>query len=1113
MAASQLGTVLRYVRHLSAAHAVRDISDLQLLHCFASRRDEAAFTALVRRHGRLVWGVCRHVLPHEHDAEDAFQATFLTLARKASTMHFRSSVASWLHGVAYRHALEIKRKAARRRVHEQKASTMPRTAATNDVALRELQAVLDAEVQNLPEKYRAPFVLCCLEGLSKAEAAAQLGWKEGTVSGRLAQARDRLRDRLSRRGLTLSAMLSAAALTEGAARAVPTALLAKTVRAIILLTSGQPMAAGLASAQAAVAQGYAKGKLATAVILLAGFFAGGGILAHQALVERPPEEMAVRPEQPPAPKGDPEPLRDRFGDPLPPGAVARMGTIRFRHSNWVDAVGYSPDGTFVVSGSYDRTIRFWDPTTGKELRRFTGHTSSVTGFVFTDGGKTLISSGGEGMVRVWEVSTDREVRSFQAHEGSQVSSVAVSPDGKILATGGGGNGHRTLVLWELATGKELHVLAGKEHFVQTVAFSPDRKLVASGAEGGGLYLWDVNTGKEVRALKGHTHDVTSLAFSPDGETLVSGGHDHQVRLWEVKTGKELNKWQTNADAADNEVGLVLRRGVLEPRPREGILAVAFSPNGKTVAVGNQDGALRLLDVTAGKVSVNISNNGQAVNSVAFSPDGKVLATGGWDHAVRLRDSATGKELSPLQGHDSYPHRVIVSPEGKQVASIGDNTVRLWELATGKEVRVFRGHTAWPADVAFSPDGRRLASGGWDKSVRVWDIATGKEVWKKESDDRMMAVAFSPDGKTLASASWNIEGKVSSTIRLWDAATGGETRELKEYPGAFFGTLSFTPDGKALSVKSEEALIFLDVVTGKETRRIDVRGYVSLSPDGKVLVSNTKERAARLHEAASGKVLYEFGDDPELRSRHVFSPDGKTLTWAGNDQKVRLWEVATGKVRRQFAGHQGAVLGLAFTPDGRTIVSASQDTTLLVWDVLSRDAERPANLTAKELQQRWDDLAGADAEKAFRAIGDLVAIPDKALPFLRENLKPVHAAKPERMAQLLAHLDSGEFDEREKATRELEDLAELAVPALNKALEARPSLETRRRAEALLQKLDGPVASGQRLRGVRAIEVLEYIGTPEARKLLMLLAEGADASRVTRDAKAALTRLAERSSSR
>ncbi|HLJ93822.1 MAG TPA: RNA polymerase sigma factor, partial [Gemmataceae bacterium] len=185
MAKGQLDAVLGHIRRLAAVNKASDLTDCQLLAEFSTHQDQTAFTALVRRHGPMVLGICRHVLHHLQDAEDAFQATFLVLARNAGSIRKPEALASWLHGVAYRTAMNARKAAIRRRTHEGKAKTLPSPNPPWDIAWKEVQSILDEEIERLPEKYRAPFVLCFWEGQSRAAAARQLGLKEGTVWSRL----------------------------------------------------------------------------------------------------------------------------------------------------------------------------------------------------------------------------------------------------------------------------------------------------------------------------------------------------------------------------------------------------------------------------------------------------------------------------------------------------------------------------------------------------------------------------------------------------------------------------------------------------------------------------------------------------------------------------------------------------------------------------------------------------------------------------------------------------------------------------------------------------------------------------------------------------------------
>jgi WD40 repeat protein len=241
----------------------------------------------------------------------------------------------------------------------------------------------------------------------------------------------------------------------------------------------------------------------------------------------------------------------------------------------------------------------------------------------------------------------------------------------------------------------------------------------------------------------------------------------------------------------------------------------------------------------------------------------------------------------------------------------------------------------------------------------------------------------------------------------------------------------------------------------------------------------------------------------------FSPDGKTLAQADGDGVIHVWDILSGRALAAFKGHTMPVKALAFAPDGKTVASGSEDTTVLIWDVskLARPAAPAKALQAADLSTLWQTLAQDDAEKAVAAMADLAAAPRDAVAWIRERVKPVARQDMKRTAELIQQLDSQQFKLREAAKAELLDAGDQIVPALDKALTANLlQLESKQRLEDLRGKLTGMILQGDRLRAYRAIEVLELIGTPEARQVLQTLADGASGALITASAQAALKRL-------
>ncbi len=1128
----QTGHALREL--LTGAGSAR-LTDRELLERFAETRDGAAFAALVRRHGAMVLGSCRRILHNLHDAEDVFQVTFLALARKAGEVRRSEAVAGWLHRVASRLALKVRRQGEQRAARESRKAVRPAPDPLAEVTGRELCIALDEELGRLPEKYRLPLLLCCLEGLSRDEAAHRLDWPAGALKGRLERGRQLLRQRLGRRGITLSAGLAGLALTGSGRAAVAPGLSAATVEAAVRVAAGGTAAVSARAAallQATLCGTWTRLRLAAAAALavcLLGASLGLGLCGPAAL----PARGARQAERQPAPG------KDLPGDPLPAGAVARLGTLRFRHEegtthavvflpggrvvaaaagdsvylweaatgkelarlredilrvrrdgipdrpDWVHALACSPDGKLLAAGHNEGFVRLWDLAARKPLRTWQAHEApdaksvghgGVTELLFAKGGKVLVSAGFDKALRIWDPTTGAAVRRLTGHRG-WAGALTVSPDGSVLAysvfpgPAGPDKVRPEVRLWDLAAGKEVRRLAAPDgRHATRLAFAPDGKALAAAfctwdppnapAE---IKVWGLASGKEAASLKGHIGYMTGLRFSPDGKALRSLGLDGTVRDWDPAAGRELRK---------TRVGW---RGVATAR---------LAPDGETV-VSFGHGALHFWDARTGKERPVSAGSDWPVTP-AYSPDGKLVATADGLGTARLWDAVTGKLVRRLDGSMERLPRFL--PDGKTVLTIDQTAtgsfLRLWEAATGKEVR----RTKLGPDVnqlAVSDDGRIMACGGGGaQTAHIWDVAAGKEVRAIPVPRICYALALSPDGRVLAAVGQMGTGDPEDRhLHLWDTATGKVLHRLEPTVNKQVFAACFSPDGKTLAssgldlTRSEPVIKLWDIASGRERLRV--------KPANKI---------TGLAFSANGRLLAIFYSGDYWG--HGERPKGHTV--------VRLLDAYTGAELHRFDGHRGAVTSAAFSLDGTRLATGSKDTTALLWEIpepIRRGGPAGAPLKREEFKTLWNGLAGSDEFKAYRVMGRLVTAP-RSVPLLAERLST--SLRPDRQADAwIGDLASKRFAARARAEDELRKLGAAAEGSLRKALAGTPTLEVRRRIEGLLEKQGG---SGN-LRALRAVEVLEHIGTAEARTALEAVATATPDTRLAAEARAAAARLA------
>jgi len=828
--------------------------------------------------------------------------------------------------------------------------------------------------------------------------------------------------------------------------------------------------------------------------------------------------------QPPEAKKPAAPPRiDAQGDGLPPGALVRLGSVRLRHNEAVLSTAYSPDGKLLASAGSSGVVRLWNAATWQLLQEWPKGTATLVRF--TNDGKHLICSGEQGLT-LRDATTGQVVQTLgnKEQQGPGIRGragdhyLALAPDGKMLAWVDGNE----VILWNLSTGQEIRRLKDHTGPVGSVAFSPDGKILAAGTnlvgKGDTIVFWEVATGKDQHPLIATGQNMTyGLAFAPDGKTLASSSPS-DTRLWDVATREERNK--LNA----------------------GGRSLAFSRDGKFLAVassygGMEQGFVHVWNPSTGKPVHTFRGHVNHVHCLAFAPDSQTLASGGPEGTIRLWDPGSGQERGRQVSHQSQIRTVAFSQSGTLAATVSgaDHLIRIWGTASGAPLARMdipcERRAWWCADghgafLMFGRDGKTLLC-----DDKVYDVTTGGFLNNLPG----MVRAQSAYGKLLAGLAGDRFSSRVLRVAVWDRVTGRELSSFTPYSkeeayDATITAVAFSPDGRRLAIgvsnrnlRDREAIkesVFLyEIESSKLIRKLrpnnEGPNFLLFSPDGEMLItSGLWRQPVQLWRVFKGQEAGTVQGQDQNRHWSEYRPialsaDGKLLALGGKDNTILLWEMLTGREVHRLEGHQGPVRSLAFAPDGRSLLSSSADITALIWD-LAPQGEK-VDLSAEGLRGLWNRLAGDESATAYRSAWALARAPQKTLDLFKDRLKPLQEPDLKQVPRLLADLDAEQFAVRTAAYEGLRNLGPLVEDALRKALEGKASAEVRKSVELLLSDLHEHPTPPEQLRQLRAIQVLEWIGTPAAAGLLEPLARGAPALRPTRDAEAALRRLKARQS--
>jgi WD40 repeat protein len=746
-----------------------------------------------------------------------------------------------------------------------------------------------------------------------------------------------------------------------------------------------------------------------------------------------------------------------------------------RPESAVVAAVFSADGKslFTVGDALD--VQVWDAETGRERRRFSlsvpvpevfsGRLSIQGGMAgFAPDGKTLVAMGSDWQARAYDVQAGRLLRNL----GPVGAAFSLSADGKRLAVSGSGE----VIVWDVAEGKILRTISG---------------LASNGL----------------------------ASLTPNGKHLVVSWADHSCRLIEVETDRLVRRLETGFTGSDEETPQLMR--------------TVMSGNGELAIFCALSGHLTVTSLETGKPLHRLMLRCGIEQSIALSPNNRFLALGAHPGA-RIFGLASGKALRQLEGTPpAICIRLVYSTDGKRIAGIcRDGSVRIWDVRSSRQLCGPCGHTAPVTGLAFLRDGTLVSAAG-DRQLIAWDAATGQHLHECQ------AMPFDPDTMTGMPGGASVRGVADDlSCHVWCPGHDIESRpaegvvapgylkatsadgqrwavtrpdgklhlygaDLEHHEGRVLWTpekvwikmMQFSPDGgRFVAVCSDGKIRVWDCASVREVRAFApdtevIRGqHLCFTPDGRGLLHDSGELL--LYEIASGRKRACVPGPTVGCTALACSVDGLLAARGNTDGSIVVFSLLTGTEVTRFPGDRSQIHSLAFSLDNRLLASGGANGLTLVWKLPTLVAAT-ALLQEPRITTLWQELDDIDAERAARALGGLLAAPGQAIDLLSARLRFSGAAiDRKRLERLVADLDSDAFPVREKASASLDAAGFAAEDLLRKALEKAPSLEARGRLEHLVARLDARVAAPGFLRAVRAVELLECIGTPPARLLLTKL---------------------------
>lgn len=560
---------------------------------------------------------------------------------------------------------------------------------------------------------------------------------------------------------------------------------------------------------------------------------------------------------------------------LPHPALQRTLT---GHTQAVYGCAISPDGEYIVSASYDHTLRVWDALTGAKRFILAGHTGEVRACVVSPTGEYIVSASHDGTLIVWDAFTGTKRLVLVGHtdglKASGVRDCAVSPNGEYIVSA---SQDHTLIIWDAVTGVKRFTLRGHQSTVNGCAISPKGDFIASTSQDRTVKVWDTQTGEERLTLVGHTSSVTGCAISPTSTSIASSSWDGTLKIWDAQTGEE-------------SLSLIGHTN--------GVTGCVFSPTGEYLVSTSWDKTLKFWDVLTGRQYFTLTGHRDGIRGCAISPTDDFIVSSSIDRTLKVWDTHTGKEHPSSTRYIIGVRGCAISPTGDFIVTTSrSNGLQVWNIQTGAESLTIKNSLFGEmTGCAVSADGKFIASSSDDNTLIVCDAYTGERFLTLVGHTNgVNGCVFDPMGEYIYSASRD------NTIKIWSAQIkGGQYTETRKESFTLIGhtdwvwACAIDPAGKFIvSASDDKTLKIWDVLTGEE--RLTLKGHT----DG-------------------------------VRGCAV-SPKGDFIVSASIDTTLKVWDAQTGAERLVLRGHGGWVWGCAISPDGRYIISTSDDETLRVWD--------------------------------------------------------------------------------------------------------------------------------------------------------------------------------------